>query len=128
MAQIGMTADHLRPLAQQLFRSTHTDFAIVAEMESEQIEAAWQKVLQDWDEDDAHKRFIVLCESFNVLHEAGSRYRSIRESDPERSERAKKQIDRILASAMSKLSIERSEPQKRPPRACLLYTSPSPRD
>lgn len=86
-------------------------------MESEQIEAAWQKVLEDWDDDDAHKRFIVLCESFNILHEAGSRYRAIRESEPERGDQAKKQIDRILVSAMSKLSVERSEPQKRPPRA-----------
>ena len=78
------------------------------------METAWQKVLQEWDDDAAHKQFLVLCSTTGQLAEAGKRYRKVRDEEPERSEAAAKRIDAVLGMAMQNMDIIRSpEPKGR---------------
>ena len=102
-------------------RLTGTEGATPPDEElDEALEAAWARAEAEWDDDDAHRKFIALCASFGRLDAAGGRYRAVRESDPERAEVAKKQIDRIVAHAMATLQVTRTEPSERPRRSLLF--------
>ena len=83
-------------------------------MSDEAIEAAWQEVLEAFDDEAPHKKFLVLCSGLNRLGEAGKRYRSIKEdaSDP-RSEMAAKQVDRLLGLAMQNLDAIKTPPEQK---------------
>lgn len=81
---------------------------------------AWRRLLEQWDDDDAHCKFIGLCATMDRLPDAGRLYREVRESDGERRAIAEKQIDRLLAHAMQSLEAHRTEPPKRSPRTLLL--------
>jgi len=75
------------------------------------IEAAWEEVLAQFDDEGAHKRFLTLAAGLGALGEAGRRYRAIRDDpDDPRADMASKQIDRLLGLAMQNL-----EPLKTPP-------------
>ena len=84
------------------------------------IESAWQRVLAEWDDEKAHKAFLMLCASTGQLAEAGRRYRDVRERDPERADAAKAQIDRVLGLAMQSLSALKTEPTARSARTKVL--------
>jgi hypothetical protein len=77
------------------------------------VEAAWRKVVVAWDDDDAHRRFLALCDASDRLGEAGRRYRAVKESEPARAERAEAQIDAVLGLAMRNLSALKTEPSKK---------------
>ncbi|MBW2460321.1 MAG: hypothetical protein JRH11_01660, partial [Deltaproteobacteria bacterium] len=47
------------------------------------IDVAWNEVEGAWDDRDAHKRFVALCQSLGRLPEAGRRYREVREGGAE---------------------------------------------
>lgn len=80
---------------------------------SDPLELAWQEVLAQWDEPQAHKRFLALADTLDRLADAGRRYRAVRESDPARAERASKQVDALLGIAVTKMSaVEKSPPPK----------------
>ena len=87
---------------------------------SDPVVDAWQRLLGQWDDDEAHRRFIGLCATMNRLPDAGRLYREVRETDAARRPVAQKQIDRLLAHAMQSLEAHRTEPPKRSPRALLL--------
>jgi len=76
------------------------------------VDVEWRRLSSEWDNDKAHKRFLMLCASFKRLADAGRLYREVRESDPERRERATQQIDRILGLAMQDLELTKSPPSK----------------
>jgi hypothetical protein len=77
------------------------------------IERAWRELLDErWEEDKAHQAFLTLCASTDRLAEAGRRYREVRERNPARAERAKKEIDRTLVRAMQNLSALETEPAR----------------
>jgi hypothetical protein len=84
------------------------------------VESAWQRVLREWEDEKAHKAFLMLCASTGQLAEAGRRYRDVRERDPERAEVAKAQIDRVLGLAMQSLSTLKTEPTQRSARTKML--------
>ncbi len=65
----------------------------------------FQKLLSEWDDDAAHKRFLLLAESLGKIGEAGRLYRSV-QSDPAHGERAEKGIHQVLARAMASLRHE----------------------
>jgi hypothetical protein len=90
---------------------------------SEAIEEAWGEVLEAWDSEDAHKRFIAVCDVLGRLDEAGSRYRAIQEAEPEKSADAERRIDQIVARALATLHAGRSEPGARGPRRWLLFAA-----
>ena len=91
-------------------------------MDPDALEAAWEKVLEDWAEDEAHRKFVALCQSFGRLDFAGSHYREIANDEKdERQPVAKKQIDRILAAAMATLETTKTEPSPAPRRKVMLF-------
>jgi hypothetical protein len=80
------------------------------------IDAAWNKLQADWQSDEAHRRFIALCAAHGALGEAGSRYRSAREADPNREVDVERRLNAVMAAALEQLTsarTERREPHKR---------------
>jgi hypothetical protein len=77
------------------------------------LEPAWQAVLAAWDDPAAHKRFLTLCASTDRFADAGRRYREIRDTEPERADVARAQIDKLLAMAMQNLEALKTEPRAR---------------
>ena len=76
------------------------------------FDLAWREVEAHWTEDSAHRKFIAFCASQGALHEAGRRYRAVRDSDDARRDDAKKRIDAVLASALQSMEVLRdSRPQ-----------------
>ena len=71
------------------------------------VEEAWAKLQRDWDNAEAHRRFIVLCSSHEALAEASRLYRSVRDADPGRSEEAKRCLDAVKLAALEQLSRAR---------------------
>ena len=80
------------------------------------FESAWREVEAHWGEDSAHRKFIAFCAAQGALHEAGKRYRAVRDSDEARREDAKKRIDAVLASAFSSLDVLRDNRPQAPKR------------
>lgn len=81
-------------------------------MSDDPIESAWAKVLAEWEDERAHKAFVLLASSTGRLGEAGRRYREVQASDPARAEVAKRETDRILALAMQNLATLKTEPPR----------------
>jgi hypothetical protein len=86
------------------------------------VEQAWAQLVEQWEEAEAHRRFLGLCAALGRLPEAGSRYRNVRNTaaDPERRAIAEQQIDRLLAFAVSTLEQVRTDPGPHPARPVLL--------
>lgn len=84
------------------------------------IEAAWQDVLDAWDDEASHKKFLMLCSATDRLGEAGRRYREIADADDGRRERAQAQIDELLGLAMQNLSKLKTEPPKEGARSVMF--------
>lgn len=78
----------------------------------ETIEAAWTALTASWDKEDAHLKFLALCETLGRLDAAGLHYRKVAESDGPQAEEAKKRIDQIMAVAMSTIQALRKEPSR----------------
>lgn len=76
------------------------------------LDAAWAEVEAHWDDPAAHRKFLALADTLDQLADAGRRYRSVREGDSTRAERATEQIDALLLVAMTRMKVEKSEPPK----------------
>ncbi len=89
------------------------------------IESAWEKLQSEWDDPEAHERFIALCMTQDRLAEAGRRYRKVRDEDEdeERRAEAERQIDRILTRALSTLEVLKSPPPPKRNTALLLLAT-----
>jgi hypothetical protein len=87
------------------------------------VAVAWAKVEEDWNDADAHKRFVALCMSENRLADAGRLYRRVRDTDPARREEATRQIDQILSRALSTLEVLRTpKAPERNPKLLIVAT------
>lgn len=94
------------------------------------LDSAWAEVLAAWEDPGAHERFLALCEAMGAAAEAGARYRSVRDGDAERAADAQTRLDQLVARALARLQLERSEVSPAPRRwvfvialiamACLL--------
>lgn len=93
-----------------------------ADPQPDPIDEAWAKLQADWDDGDAHRKFIGLCATLDRLPEAGRRYRDVRDNDPdpERRAAAEAHIDRLLGFAMQSLETLRTEPPRRARSVLLL--------
>lgn len=89
----------------------------------EAIDAAWQRVVNEWDDEQTHRAFLMLCASIERLDEAGRRYREVCDQDPARRTMAEAQIERVLGLAMQKLSSLQSERHPRSTRKKLLLVA-----
>jgi hypothetical protein len=83
---------------------------MVPAMEQDPIDEAWARVVERWDDDEQHRKFVGLCLSLSRLPEAGRRYREVREGDPERRDEAARRIDKLLSLARSTLEATKDPP------------------
>lgn len=80
------------------------------------FELLWAKVLEQWDDDKLHAAFLDYARERMQLPEAGARYRKIKDTDPQRAERAEKQLGRLMALAVAMLESARETAPQGPPR------------
>jgi hypothetical protein len=80
--------------------------------EGDPVEAAWAAVEANWESAEAHKKFLVLCDSLDRLAEAGRRYRAVKEASPARRAEAERRIGELLGLAMARVRVDRMEPTK----------------
>ena len=73
------------------------------------LACAWEKVLEAWDEAPPHAAYIELAAQLDRLAEAGRAYRDVRDSDPEREERAAAMIEQIIVRAVATMDFRRPE-------------------
>src|SRR5687768_16634181 len=85
-------------------------------MNEDELESAWKDVLDAWDDDAAHKRFLILADSSDQLAEAGRLYRELKARDASRSAAAQQRINEILAKAVARMKVART-PVKAPIRS-----------
>jgi len=68
------------------------------------LEDSWNEVLNNWEDDQAHKRFITLCTATRHLDFAGGCYRQIGEKDEEKKQEAEQRIASIWTLSVEMLS------------------------
>lgn len=76
------------------------------------LDALWTGVVNSWDDEDRHNRFLDHAREIGALPEAARHYGSLRD-DPERGELAKKRLGAIALLATNELYATAS---KRPTR------------
>ena len=72
-------------------------------MHEEALQKAWQHVLEHWEDDEAHGRFISLCTLVGSLDDAAQRYRSVRDESPSRRKEADRRLSGIVTLSLSTL-------------------------
>lgn len=79
------------------------------------LQALWTGVINDWDDDDRHTRFLDQARQIGALPDAARLYGSLRD-DPERGPAAKKRLAAIALVATNELYATRAKrPAGRPP-------------
>ncbi|MBI2388182.1 MAG: hypothetical protein HYV09_01085 [Deltaproteobacteria bacterium] len=79
------------------------------------LQALWTGVVNDWDDEDRHTRFLDHAREIGALPEAARRYGALRD-DPERGELARKRLQAIALLATNELYATRtSRPSRRTP-------------
>lgn len=81
------------------------------------LEALWAKVIENFDDDAAHQRFLEHCRQSGQLLEAATRYRA-HKADTNDAE-IDKRLSAIAIYAMAELESKRAEPKGRNPLALL---------
>jgi len=80
------------------------------------LDALWTGVINGWDDDDRHRKFLDHARETGALMEAARRYGSLRD-DPERGELAKKRLGAISLLVTNELYATKSPPPtKKAPR------------
>lgn len=72
------------------------------------IEAAFRKLESEWDNPEAHRRFITLCSAHDALAEGGRLYRIVKERDPSRAAEAARKLDAVTLAAVEQLALTRT--------------------
>lgn len=80
------------------------------------VDSLWDRALQAWDDDKVHSALIEFAVRTENLPEIAGRYRALKD-DPEKGERAKKQLNAIfVAATQMMLSTKAIRPESaRPP-------------
>jgi len=79
------------------------------------LDALWTGVVNGWDDDDRHRKFLDYARETGGLMEAARRYGSLRD-DPERGDLAKKRLAAISLLMTNELYATRtSQPLKKAP-------------
>jgi hypothetical protein len=79
------------------------------------LEALWKKVLDHWDDDAAHGKFLEYCQTSEQLAEAASHYAGMR-GDRERGAAAQKKLEAVSLLATSSLLASKSDRLPRLPK------------
>ncbi len=83
------------------------------------LETLWARVLESWDDDKRHGAVLEYALHANRLPDLGGRYRALKD-DPEKGERAKKQIDAIVAAATQMMLAMKTPKRTKPPPGMVL--------
>lgn len=73
------------------------------------LEALWKRVLDDWEAEDSHHKFLEYCRAHEQLVEAAVRYRGM-SGDHARAELAGRKLKAVALLAMSRLEAARTRP------------------
>jgi hypothetical protein len=85
-----------------------------AEPTHQGLDVLWQRVVDAWDDDKAHKALLELAVRTQALPEIAARYRGLAD-DPERGARAREKLDAIvIAATQLLLSTKTPRPGKTP--------------
>lgn len=79
------------------------------------FDALWSGVINDWDNDDRHHRFLEHARLEGSLLDAAARYRPLKD-DPERALVAQKRLEAIAFLATQELLAHKTERRKGTPR------------
>lgn len=71
------------------------------------LEALWKRVVDRWDDDDAHRGFLEHCAEHDRLPEAAARYRGMA-GDRHRGATAEKRLAAVATLALAKLESTRT--------------------
>jgi len=82
-------------------------------MDDQSFEILWQRVLDHWDEEGAHRALLAHAQFTGQLPEAAARYRA-ESSQRDREDMAKRQLAAVTRLALMQLEVSRSRPP--PPR------------
>ena len=80
------------------------------------FEALWRRVVDAWDDDKTHRALLEYAVRAEQLPEAAGRYRAL-SSDPEKAERAKRQMDAIVNTATQMMFAMKTPPLPGTPRS-----------
>lgn len=83
------------------------------------LEALWQRITDNWDDEKAHGAFLSHCHETSQLGEAAARYRALKD-DEVRGPHAQKRLGAIALLATNALLAERSEPRKSLPKWLII--------
>ena len=82
-------------------------------MNMQVFDLLWKRVLEAWDEEAPHADILELALRTDMLAELAGRYRTIKDSDPERAARAEARLDAIVSAATQLLTLRRSPPPRK---------------
>ena len=88
-------------------------------------EALWRKVLDDFDNDEVHAKFIQHCNAIGELALAAKRYREHKDglsedTDDATRELVDKRLEAVALLAVAQLDVQRSDKPKRHPLVWVL--------
>jgi hypothetical protein len=78
------------------------------------FDALWARTLEAWDDNRAHTAILAHCLEAETLPELAGRYRVLKD-DPERGERAQKQLDALIVAATQKMLAMKTPPRTKTP-------------
>jgi hypothetical protein len=85
------------------------------------FDALWSGVVNDFDNDERHAKFLDHAHRSGALLDAARRYSALKD-DPERGAQAKKRLAAISLLATHALLATKSTPRKRPPAWLYVLT------
>ena len=83
--------------------------------EDDPLDAAWSRVVENWNDVECHRRLVALAATLQRLPEVGQRYRHVRDADPDplRREDARGHIDRLFSVALKNMKVSKPLPAAR---------------
>ncbi len=74
------------------------------------LDALWSRVIDAWDDDKPHHALLEYAITQQKLPDIAGRYRSVKETDPEKAPRAQKKLDGIVIAATHMLMAMKTPP------------------
>ena len=84
------------------------------------FEALWSRCLEAWDDDKPHTALLDHALKAQKLPELAGRYRTIKETDPDKAARAEKKINGIVVAATQMLMAQKTPARTKTPLSWTL--------
>ena len=86
------------------------------------VDLLWKKLIDDWDNDAAHRALLEHCNEADLLVEAALRYRGVMH-DERYQPKADEQLERSTALAMATIEVRRTTPEVAQKEAAKILVS-----